>query len=174
MTVSTTISSILYTGNGATTAFATTFQFLAETDLIVTKILISSGAETTQVLTTDYTVSGGAGSTGTVTMVAAPSSLYQLRIKRSTARLQSTDYIENNAFPVATVETEFDRLTMISQEVGQRADDAYVLADAATTVAEAQALVDAGVAVSQAAATDRKSTRLNSSHIQKSRMPSSA
>ena len=38
----------------------------------------------------------------------------------------------------------------------------------------ASAMREAGEALNQAGASDRKSTRLNSSHIQKSRMPSSA
>ena len=39
---------------------------------------------------------------------------------------------------------------------------------------EAQGIIEAFIGFERAAASDRKSTRLNSSHIQKSRMPSSA
>ena len=117
MTVSSTISpTITYNGNGSTTAFSTSFVFLESGDLVVT-LIDSGGTETVQTIITEYTVSGGSGSAGTVTMVTAPASGEQLRIERATAKTQLTDYIENDSFPAESHEAALDRLTLIAQEL---------------------------------------------------------
>ena len=116
MTVtSTTTPTIQYAGNGSTTAFSTSFVFIGEGDLIVT-ITDSNGADTVQVLTTNYTVSGGSGAAGTVTMLVAPASGETLTIQRSTAKTQLTDYLANDSFPAESHEEALDRLTLIAQE----------------------------------------------------------
>ena len=117
MTISTTASSISYSGNGVTTAFAVSFPFFASDELEVIERITSTGAETTKALTTDYTVTGGDGSTGTVTMLTAPASGRTLTIRRNTDRTQETDYPENDPFPAASHERALDRLTAIVQEV---------------------------------------------------------
>ena len=117
MTISTTTSSISYSGNGVTTGFAVPFPFFASDELEVIERVTSTGAETTKVLTTDYTVVGGDGSTGTVTMLTAPASGRTLTIRRNTDRTQETDYPENDPFPAASHERALDRLTAIVQEV---------------------------------------------------------
>jgi hypothetical protein len=119
MTVSTTSPVVTYSGNGGTTAFAVPFQFLAASDLVVTEIS-SAGVETTKALTTHYTVSGGSGSTGTVTMVAAPASGTGLRIHRDTARSQLTDFVDGDELEADTLERTLDRLTMQVQELKER------------------------------------------------------
>ena len=117
MTVSsTTTPTITYNGNGSTTAFSTVFVFLEEGDLVVT-LIDSGGTETVQTITTEYTVSGGNGAVGTVTMVTAPASGEQLKIDRATAKTQLTDYIENDSFPAESHEAALDRLTLIAQEL---------------------------------------------------------
>ncbi len=69
MTRSSEVSPIIrYECNGTTLAFPTVFQFFDEDELKVVFIPDdTSVAETTLTLTTNYTVSGGDGSTGTVT-----------------------------------------------------------------------------------------------------------
>ncbi len=77
------MSRVEYTGNGSTVLFPVTFGFFEDDDLVVIKILISTGAQAVQTLGVDYTVAGAGGGSGTVTMGAAPSSLYTLRIERT-------------------------------------------------------------------------------------------
>jgi hypothetical protein len=117
MTISTTTSRVDYTGNGVTTAFAVPFAFFGASELTVIQRVIATGAETTLALSTNYTVSGGNGSTGTVTAVVAPAATVQWTILRSTARTQLVDYVPNDPFPAETHERALDRLTAQVQEI---------------------------------------------------------
>lgn len=120
MTVSSTTTRVTYTGNGVTTAFAVSFQFFAASEIEVIERVIVTGAETLKTLTTHYTVSGGAGATGTVTAVGgAPSSSVQWVIRRVTARTQDIDYTPNDPFPAETHEQGLDRLKMNVQELAE-------------------------------------------------------
>ena len=113
MTVSSTTSRVSYAGNGSTTAFTASFPFLANADLVV--IRVTNGVETTLVLSTDYTVTGAGGTSGTVTCTVAPAGRSTLVIYRDPAITQLVDYQPNDPFPANTHETALDRLTMISQ-----------------------------------------------------------
>ena len=121
MTVSTVQYEVSYTGNGVTTAFAVPYPFFGEDELIVTERVIATGVETVKVLNTDYTVTGGDGSTGTVTAAAAPAGTKQWIITRSTKRTQLTDYQSNDPFPAESHEDALDRLAMVNieQDAGQ-------------------------------------------------------
>lgn len=133
MTVSATYAPPTYTGNGVTTAFSTVFPFMDAANLVVTKITIATEAEEVLVLNTGYTVSGGSGAAGTVTVSPAISSSYQLRIERVTPRTQTTDFQDTGEFPIGTLETRLDRIVMAVQEVAEDASDALTLAEAAAT-----------------------------------------
>lgn len=117
MTVSSSVAYKAYSGNGVTTAFSTTFQFFDNTDLSVVLVDDATMVETTQTLTTHYTVSGGSGSTGTVTMLTAPASGKTLVLRRVIPYTQATDYISNDAFPADAHELALDKLTMLVQQV---------------------------------------------------------
>ena len=120
MTVSSTVTRVTYTGNGVTTAFATTFPFFDAAEIEVVERVIATGAETVKTLTTHYTVTGGAGATGTVTAVTgAPSSAVQWVLRRVTARTQEIDYTPNDPFPAETHEQGLDRLKMNVQELAE-------------------------------------------------------
>lgn len=127
MTVSSTTTRIAYTGNGATTAFPVPFVFFGEDEVEVIERTIATGSETTKTLTTHYSVSGGNGSTGTVTAVSAPASTVEWHIRRRTARTQLVDYTPNDPFPSETHERALDRLTAIGQEIGETAERALVV-----------------------------------------------
>jgi hypothetical protein len=116
MTVSTTTYRVSYNGNGSTTAFAVPYVFFGAGELRVIE-RNADGIETTKVLTTDYSVSGGNGATGTVTAVAAPATGLSWTILRVTNRTQLTDYVPNDPFPAETHERALDRLTAIVQEI---------------------------------------------------------
>lgn len=127
MTVATTTNITTYTGNGATTAFATGFPFLGNADLQVTRITIADGTRTLLVEGTNYTVAGAmVSSGGTVTTIGSGSPLsgaYQLEILRATQAIQPTDYVANDALPAETHEAGLDRLTMLIQELQERVAD---------------------------------------------------
>ena len=116
MTVSTETARIVYNGNGSTTAFPTEFQFYDDADLVVTSVVTATGVETVKTITTHYTVSGGDGSTGTVTMLVAPASGTRLVIQRVSTLIQDTDLIVQGEIPADSVETRFDKLTLFAQE----------------------------------------------------------
>jgi hypothetical protein len=116
MSVSSTISSLSYSGNASTSAaYPVTFQFFDATDLTV-YVVDSAGVSTTLVLGTGYTVSGGAGSTGNVLTTAAVPSTSQVVITRNTAKTQLTSYTTGDRFPASTHEKALDKLTFIAQE----------------------------------------------------------
>lgn len=117
MTISNTNAPVTrYSGNGATTAFATVFVFNLSSELVVT-LTDSSGINTVQTITTHYTVSGGNNSTGTVTFLTAPASGYTVTLERVTPLTQAVDYVENDSFPAETHEGALDKLTRIVQEM---------------------------------------------------------
>ena len=117
MTVSSSTNSASYSGNGSTTVFAYGFKIFAASDLTVTLVNDTTGVETTQTLTTHYTVSGaGTDSGGNVTFGSAPASGNTVKIERILPHTQTTTYTENDAFPSQAHEDGLDRLTMLTQQ----------------------------------------------------------
>lgn len=119
MTVTNTFTtSILFTGNGSTTAFSTRFVFAANAEVLVYLVNIITGVETLQTITTHYTVAGeGTGSAGTVTFVTAPPSTDYVKMERSTPRTQTTDYVEGTKFPASAHELALDKNVSLIQEL---------------------------------------------------------
>lgn len=114
-TVASATNRTAYAGDGTTTAFATGFYFLANADLTVV-LRTSAGVETTQTITTHYTVTGaGNQAGGTVTMVTAPPSGSTLTIIRNPPVTQLTDLVANDPLPAETVEQTLDKQTMVAQ-----------------------------------------------------------
>lgn len=116
MTISSTYAPVQYNGNGVTTVFAFPYEFYNSTDLIVKSTIIATGVTTTLTSPTDYSVSGGSGSTGNVTFVSAPASTVRITIERSIPYTQGQDYQENTAFPAATIETGLDKSVIMAQQ----------------------------------------------------------
>jgi len=119
MTVSTTTTSVSYTGNGSTTSFAVTFPFFGSgstAELEVVERTIATGAEVTKSYSTHYTVTGGDGSTGAVVAGSAPADTVQWHIRRKTTTTQTSNYVTNDPFPADTLEGDIDRLAMSGQE----------------------------------------------------------
>ena len=119
MTVSTTISHVAVVVTGADTAIATTFPFFDAVDLLVTQRVTATGVDTTMVLGTHYSVSGGGGSDGTVTVIAGVTNFTTAMtwtIERITPKTQATDYVEGDSFPAESHETALDKLTHLAQE----------------------------------------------------------
>lgn len=118
MTVGSTTNRSDYTGSGSTDTYAYGFRIFSEEDLLVTKRLISTGEETTLVLTTDYTVTGVSDlSGGTIVLIAGNlASTYHLTIQRVRTLLQETDLRNQGNYLPEDVEDEFDRGVMIAQQ----------------------------------------------------------
>jgi hypothetical protein len=127
MTLSTTTSRITYAGDGSTVSFAVPFSFFGADEIDVIERNAETGDETPKVLTTDYTVSGGGGATGTVTAVAAPDAAKSWTIARRTKRTQMVDYTPNDPFPAETHERALDRLTALVQELDEKLGRAAAL-----------------------------------------------
>ena len=117
MTVSTATSFNSYAGNGSTTSFAYAFKIFQDSNLVVTLVNDTTGVETTQTLTTDYTVTGaGSDSGGSVVFVTAPASGNTVVIRRVLPVTQETNYVPNDPFPAEAHEDALDKLTMLVQQ----------------------------------------------------------
>lgn len=137
MTVSSALNRKAYTGDDATVAFATSpVVFFDESDLKVYVVTTATGAAVLKTITTDYTVSGGAGSTGTVTMLTAPASTETLVIVRELSLVQEVDFVNNEAMNAEVAEDALDKLTMMAQQLSARLDRAAALPDSDVTGAD--------------------------------------
>jgi hypothetical protein len=137
MTVSSELNRKEYAGDGVTTAFATSpVVFFDSADLKVYVVTTATGAATLQTITTHYTVSGGSGSTGTVTMLTAPTAAQTLVIVRDVAATQSSDFVNNDINDAETLEDALDRLTMLAQQNEAAISRSLRLADSDVTGAD--------------------------------------
>lgn len=149
MSLATTQSKVVYTGNGSASVFSVPFKFLADGDLTVTKVTIADGTEDVLTLTTDYTLTGAAAASGgELTLVAgALASTFKLVIRRTIGLTQDADYIANDPFAAETHELVLDRLVMMVQQLQEQVSRSLKLPiteDEATTIdtdADTQSLV---------------------------------
>jgi hypothetical protein len=138
MTLSSSVSKTLYTGNGVTTDFATGFKFNenGHVDVYVDDVL--------QTEITDYTLTGEDNPAGgTVAFVTAPADQSSVVIIRDVPYIQETDYISGDPFPAETHEAALDFLTMQTQQnetkIGRaiRVPESDSLTDAELTLSDA-------------------------------------
>lgn len=135
MTVSTTNNRVSYAGNGVTVAFSFPNLFYANSDLVVLLVTDSTGASVTQVLDTDYTVTGaGVAGGGTVTMTTAPATGKTLVIYRDPPLTQTVDLVNGDTFDVEVgVERVADRAILVMQRLKDIIDRAVRFADSDTS-----------------------------------------
>jgi len=123
MTISADTPKDIYLPNGSQTTFNVTFAFFDDTDLVVTeKLEASPYTEEVLTLTTDYSVSGGDGSTGSITLVTATASTKKLIISSALANAQSTNFINNSDFDQEVLETTLDKVVRMVQQIKERTD----------------------------------------------------
>ena len=120
MTVSVNRSRVQHTGNGSTTAFAVNFPAITQAEIVVT--VTTSGTDSVKTLNTHYTLTAAPFSTGTVTFLTSPSDYTPannttITISRNLDFLQSTDYQANDALDATTLETAFDKATLLAQQL---------------------------------------------------------
>lgn len=118
MTIETQESSIIYTGDGTSTAFAVPFPFMAKEDLQISTGTGEPGDEDTYlVLGLDYAVTGEGEDGGTVVLASPLADGLKIAILRRTPQTQTTDYPEGGDFPAQSHEEALDKLTMEVQEL---------------------------------------------------------
>lgn len=122
MTVSSATNKISYSGDGSQTVFAYTFKIFDQDDLTVI-IRSATGTETTQTITTHYTVSGvGSASGGNVTMGTAPATGETLTILREQPFTQGLDLVPNDPFPANSLEEALDKIVFMMQRQDEELD----------------------------------------------------
>lgn len=116
MTVSSSTNKVSYSGNGSLTTFAYTFKVFDEDDLTVI-LRAADGTETTQTITTHYTVSGvGVASGGNVVFGSAPASGVTVVIIREQPLTQGLDLVPNDPFPAQSLEEALDKVVFMTQK----------------------------------------------------------
>lgn len=116
MTVSSSLDRQTFACNGVTTAFTCPFGVLDSSEVVGYLITVATNASADLTNGVDFTVSAVGDPNCIVTTVTAYSSTYQVKFRRQTARLQLTDYRDNDPFPAESTEQALDRLTHIDQE----------------------------------------------------------
>lgn len=112
----TNIASGPYTTNGSTTDFPVTFKFLSNDEVLVYKITTATGAYSTLVLDSDYTLTGAnVDAGGTCTISPALASGYTIYIVRNLPLSQLVDIVNQGTFYASVVEGAYDRLAMVDQ-----------------------------------------------------------
>lgn len=126
MTVNSTSSRVSYFSDGSQVAFTVPYVFTNDEDL---KVYVD---DVLQTISTDYTVSGGSGSTGTVTFLTSPADGTIVVILRDPPITQLTDYVENDQFPASAHELALDKLTEICQSLDETLARAVTLSVSST------------------------------------------
>ena len=136
MTITSRVNRATMDGNGVSTTLAIDFPFHSVEDLIVIETIIATGAETTKVLNTDYTVGGAQDDAGhfpdggEITFTTPPASTVRMVVYRDPPMLQGVVLQETGKIPVkAAIESPLDKLTMIDQRLSERIDRALRLSD---------------------------------------------
>jgi hypothetical protein len=130
MSVQTTATQIVYTENGSTLQYgwsASQFTIFEAIDIVVTSVNTSTGATTTLVMGTDYTVTVNADGSGYITKTVALSSTYNLVIQRVLPLSQLIVFTDNVSTDAATYEEGYDRLVMIAQQLQAQINNCAVL-----------------------------------------------
>jgi len=107
---------VQYTTNGSLTSFAFSFQINAASEL---KVILG---ETTQSLSTHYTVTIASDGTGTVNYASAPTTGQKLTILANKPLSRTSAYSTGASFTAASLETDFDNTIMVLQQFEEKID----------------------------------------------------
>lgn len=119
MTIPSTATEISYAGDGVTTAFVIPFVFDTSSDL---EVIETDATGQPTVVSTGFAITGGSGSTGTLTRSLALPLGTILTILDNPALTQPIDYIDNDSFPAETHEGALDRTVRQVKRLNQRVD----------------------------------------------------
>lgn len=123
MAISTGTNKAQYTCDGSTVAFDLSVKILDEDDVAVLLKNTTTGAETTLVKTTNYTIapiSGDYENGARVTTVATYSSVYTLTLLREVEYTQDLDLEEGGDLPSEGLEDALDKGVMQAQQLDER------------------------------------------------------
>jgi hypothetical protein len=110
-------------------SFTVTFEFFDDEDL---NVYVDGTLKT---LTTDYTVTGGDGSTGSVSIsVTGASGGSTVVITRAIALERTTDFPASGAFQIDSLNTELDRITAVLADINDEVGRSLRLTDYDTAV----------------------------------------
>tara|TARA_B100001287_G_scaffold127058_1_gene107148 strand:- start:880 stop:2991 length:2112 start_codon:yes stop_codon:yes gene_type:complete len=118
---------ISYTATSGQTAFTVPFEFFDNTDL---NVYIN---DTLQTLTTHYAVTGGSGSTGSITLVTGATAGDVIVITRDVTLERTTDFPTSGPFQVASLNTELDKVVAMIADMKDLADRGLRLSDSDTS-----------------------------------------
>ena len=138
MTLTATTNKVAYAGNGSTTSFAVTFIYWEDTTV---KVILSNdvtGVETVWTDGTQYTLSGGDGAVGTLTIDTSPTdytpaSGETLTIKSNHPDTQTSSLPLGGAFPSTTVEDRLDKNVRLAQQLQEELDRAVLFPESSTS-----------------------------------------
>ena len=123
MTVSTTVNREQYATDGIAMVFTIHFPFHDESDVQAVS-LDATGHATALALGADFTIAGGGGAGGTLTLATVPAAGGSLTIYRDLPFTQEDDYVEDDPLPADTLEGGFDRSVMRDQQLQDGLDRA--------------------------------------------------
>lgn len=123
-----------YNGDGVTTVFSVTFDFFAETEIDV--ILTSAtGADTTKTISTHYTVTGGGGGTGSITMTTPPAADEKVTIISNIPYTQTLNFQANEPTGAEDQETALDRLVVMVRQLAELAGRSVTISPSSSVTA---------------------------------------
>jgi hypothetical protein len=117
VTITATPSEIAYSTTGGIASYAIPFPFDTSADL---KVTLTDSSGNISIITTGFTITGGGGSTGTITPSPVFADSQTLTILDNPVLTQPTDYTDNDAFPADSHEKALDRLTRICKRLYQQ------------------------------------------------------
>jgi len=134
MSVSNLVVSQDYVCNGVTTSFAIPFDYLKMEQIVVELINITTGVVTPWTMGSQYDLNPPYDPLypniyTQVVAVSAPASGNRLRIRRETALVQDSDYINSGQLLLDELERSFDKLTFMEQELNRKLTAVPQLAD---------------------------------------------
>jgi len=142
------VQSTITSGNVASLAddptsvtFTVGFKYLTTAEIVAARTDGSTGADTGLTETTHYSISPSSGTSGTFTFTEAGAALFSaddlLTFTRKMEKTADTfdqlsDYAQNDALDADTLEGNFDKSIMISQQLGEEASRQIAFAPTAT------------------------------------------
>lgn len=132
MTLTATTNRVQYSGDDSTGSFAVPFVFWDLDDPKLTLTVDSTGVETTWTRGTQYTMSGGAGATGTITIVTSPTDYTPatgetLTVNSDLAYTQPTNLPLGGNLDTDALEQQLDQLARQLQQINEKVGRSFKL-----------------------------------------------
>ncbi len=131
MTLKTATARVQYNGDDSTIIFPITFVFW-DFDETQATLVDSDGVETTWVRGTQYTISGGSGTTGTLTVITSPTDYTPatgetLTILSDLANTQPSPFPLGGPFPSPVLEEQLDQIVRQVQQLSEQVGRSFKL-----------------------------------------------